>query len=126
MNSTNAAKTHSLAIRTTAFTILLIATFILAYFPVWKRLVLAWSTSDEHSHGFLIIPVCCYVLWRKRGILTKIPLKPSGWGLSLVIFSLLLYLFADFAQILTAMSFSMVLVLAGGVIYYYGFFMFKF
>ncbi len=104
---------------------LLFATFILVYFPVWKGLVLTWYGSDDYSHGFFILPLCCYILWRKKGILSKIPIKPSSSGLVLVIFSLLLYLFANFAEMVTAASFSMVLLLAGAVIYLYGFLMFK-
>jgi exosortase len=104
---------------------LLFATFILAYFPVWKRLVLIWYSSDDYSHGFFIVPICIYILWRKKNVLAKIPTKPSLWGLALVIFSLLLYLFAYFAEIVTMASFSMVLLLAGLVIYVYGFLMFK-
>jgi len=104
---------------------LLFATFILAYFPVWKRLVLTWYSSDNYSHGFFIVPLCIYILWRKKEILAEIPIRPSLWGLVLVIFSLLLYLFAHFAEIMTVTSFSMVLLLAGSVIYVYGFLLFK-
>jgi exosortase len=104
---------------------LLFATFILAYFPVWKRLVLTWYRSDDYSHGFFIIPLCFYIIWRKKEILAEIPIKPSLWGLALAIFSLLLYLFAHFAEIMTLTSFSMVLLLAGMVIYFYGFLMVK-
>ena len=53
------------------------------------------------------------------------PVRPSLWGLGLVIFSLLLYLFAHLAEIVTVASFSMVLLLAGAVIYFYGFPMLK-
>ena len=104
---------------------LLVSTFILAYFPVWKRLVMAWSGSEEYSHGFLIIPICTYILWRKKELLAEVPLRPSIWGLALIIFSLLLYLFAHLAEIITVASFSMVLLVAGVVIYFYGLLMFK-
>jgi len=104
---------------------LLFATFILVYFPVWKGLIRFWYNSDDYSHGFLIVPLCCYILWRKKEILAEIPKRPSSWGLAFVIFSLLLYLFANFAEIRTAASFSMVLLLAGVIIYFYGFLMFK-
>ncbi len=106
-------------------TVVLFAFFVLAYFPVWKRLVLAWSSSDEYSHGFFIVPICIYILWRKKEILAEIPGRPSSWGLGLVIFSLLLYLLAHFAEIVTLASFPMVLLLAGIIIYLYGFLMLK-
>ena len=104
---------------------LLLATFMLTYFPVWKRLIVAWSGSEEYSHGFFIVPLFFYILWRKKEIFAEIPIKPSSWGLALVIFSLLLYLFAHLAEIMTLTSFSMVLLIAGVVIYFYGFLMVK-
>lgn len=104
---------------------LLFATFILAYFPVWKQLILTWYSSDDYSHGFFIIPLCFYIIWRKKEVLAEIPIRPSLWGLALCIFSLLLYLFAHLAEIITVTRFSMVLLLAGVVIYFYGFSIFK-
>lgn len=104
---------------------LLFLSFVLAYFPVWRRLVITWYSSDDYSHGFFIIPLCFYIIWRKKEVITEIPIKPSSFGLALVIFSLLLYLFAHLAEIVTLSSFSMVLLLAGVVIYVYGFLMFK-
>lgn len=104
---------------------ILIGSFLLAYFPVWKNLVAAWLGSDEYSHGFLIVPLCCYILWQKKEILAEIPVRPSSWGLGLVILSLLLYLFAHFAEIITVASFSMVLLVAGVIIYFYGFLVLK-
>ena len=102
-----------------------VSTFIIAYFPVWKRLVLAWYSSDEYSHGFFIVPLCGYILWRKREFLAEIPVSPSSWGLPLIIFALLLYVFAHLAEILTVASFSMVLLIAGVVMYLYGLLMLK-
>ena len=99
----------------------LFAGFIIAYFPVWKELVLTWYSNDQYSHGFLIIPLCIYMVWRKKEKLVEIRIIPSRWGLVLTIFSLLLYLFARLAEITTIASFSMVLVLAGVVIYFYSF-----
>ena len=112
-------------LRTLLLTIFLFGTFILAFFPVWKRLVLSWYSSDQYSHGFFIIPITLYIIWKKKDILVKTPIRPSWWGMALVVFSLLLYLFAHFAEILTLTSFSILLLLAGVIIYLYGFLIFK-
>ena len=104
---------------------LLFLTFILAYYPVWKRLILTWYNSDEYSHGFFIVPLVCFILWKKREILADIPVRPSLWGLALVLFSLLIYLIAHFAEISTLTSFSMIPLFAGIIIYFYGFKMLK-
>lgn len=105
--------------------VVLIASFILSYYPVWKRLVLSWYSSDQYSHGFFIVPITLYIIWQKKDVLGKTPITPSWWGLALVIFSLILYLLAHFAEIITVASFSMVLLLAGAIIYLYGFLIFK-
>jgi exosortase len=106
--------------------ILIIFTFfLLAYFPVWKRLVMTWYGSDDYSHGFFIVPLCLYIIWQKREILAKIPKNQTNWGLFWVLFSLLIYLIANFAEIVTMSSLSMVLFLAGLILYFYGFLMLK-
>ena len=106
-------------------TAILVATFLFAYFPVWKRLILSWYSSDEYSHGFFILPLCGYILWQKKDVLAGVPVSPSWWGLVLVVFSLLLYILSDFAGIVTLASFSIVPLLAGVIIYSYGFLMLK-
>lgn len=102
-----------------------VGSFVLAFFPVWKSLVSAWLKSDEYSHGFFIIPICGYVVWQKRKVLVGIPFNSSWKGLILVIFSLFLYLFAYYGEILTLASFSLVLMFCAIVIFLYGLRMFK-
>lgn len=104
---------------------LLFAGFILVYFPVWKSLVLAWYNSDDYSHGFFIVPICVFIIWQKRKTLAETPIQSSSWGLAVVIFALLIYLLGHLGEIATVASFSMVLVLAGLVIYFFGLQMFK-
>ena len=101
--------------------VILLAAFFITYLPVWEGLVLAWSHSDEYSHGFFIIPLSLFILWKKKNILSRITPLPSAWGLAIIIISLLLYILADLAEISTVASFSMVPLLAGVTIYFYGF-----
>lgn len=104
---------------------LLTGFFILAYLPVWKRLITTWLNSDDYSHGFFIIPISIYVVWRKKEILNNFKPSLSWWGLPFVIFSILLYLFAHYTEILTLVSFSMVLLFSAMIIYFYGLRMFR-
>jgi exosortase len=81
--------------------------------------------SDEYSHGFFIIPICGYIIWQKRRILADIPVNKSWKGLIPVIFSLFLYLFAYYGEVVTLASFSMVLMFSALVIFLYSLRMFK-
>jgi exosortase len=95
----------------------LLAAFLLAYFPVWKSLVGTWYRSDDYSHGFFIIPITLYIIWQKRVILAKTSVRSSPWGLFVILFALLLYLMGRLGEIATVASLSMVLALAGVVLY---------
>lgn len=99
---------------------LLVASFTFAYFSTLHSLIRAWSTSDDNSQGFFIIPVSIYILWVKREKLAQLPIAPSNWGGGLVILSLLVYLFAKFAGIITLASFSILPLISGVVIYLFG------
>jgi exosortase len=103
----------------------LFGVFILAYFPVLKDLVSAWSGSDEYSHGFFILPISAYIVWSKRELLSKIPVESSRWGLALIIFSLCTYIAAKFGGVITLASFTIILTLAGIIIYFFSLRMFK-
>ena len=100
--------------------ILIFAAFVAAYLPVWKNLVTFWHASEDYSHGFLIVPLSLYIIWQKRGTLAKTPIYPSWWGVCLVVFSLIVYVVAYFAEVTTLASVSMILALTGVIIYLFG------
>ncbi len=95
--------------------------FVAAYLPVWSSLVSVWNTSEEYSHGFFIVPICLYMLYKKRHELAAEEVKPSNWGLAIVVFSLLIYVASDLAEIITLRSLTIISTLAGIVVYFYGF-----
>ena len=54
------------------------AVLALAYAPNLIDLSRIWSNDDNYQHGFLVIPIALFILWRR---LTEIPWKPeSGLG----------------------------------------------
>ena len=103
----------------------MLTAFVVAYFPVWKTLIGKWQTSDDYSHCFLIVPISLYLVWRKRDVLARVPAKPSAWGLAVILLALMLYVFASLAEIVTVASFSIVLFVAGAILYLHGLEMLK-
>jgi exosortase len=51
----------------------------LLYHDVIARLVAAWSADPNYSHGFLIAPLCGYMIWNRRRELASG--RGSLWGL---------------------------------------------
>ena len=58
-----------------------------AYGPNFLYLFRTWSSDENYTHGFLVIPIAAFILWRR---LTEIPWEESanigaaplwGWGL---------------------------------------------
>jgi exosortase len=66
----------------------LAGSFALLYGPVLVRLAGDWTTDDNYSHGFLILPLAGYLLWERRTRLAALPLRPSAAGLAVVAVSL--------------------------------------
>jgi exosortase A len=100
---------------------LLIIGFVVVFFPVWEGLVLFWIVSDDYSHGFFIVPVFLFIMWQKKDEFAKIDINPKKWGFIWILFFLLLYLFAIYAEIKSMASVTMILFLSGAIFYLFGY-----
>ena len=62
---------------------LIAAGFAVVYWDVVVKLVMAWYTDDNYSHGFLIVPVALYLAWERRAGIglqaSPRPLAGSNW-----------------------------------------------
>ncbi len=65
---------------------------LLMYLPILVQLAGDWYTDDNYSHGFLIIPVSAWIIWRKRAALRTIPLESSKLGIPVMIASLIIFI----------------------------------
>jgi len=105
--------------------VFLLLSFVGAYFVTISSLVRAWSSSDDYSHGFAILPLALYILWQRREHLRKIPVQGSWVGLFIASGSLFVYFVAVKGEMLTIASVSMMFFLWGAVIFLFGFAIFK-
>lgn len=100
--------------------LLAIAGFAALFFDVARTLVADWSTDDNYSHGFLVVPVAAWIAWERRDALAAAPVRPNTLGLVLVVGSLLVL----GAGVLGAERFltrlAMVGVLTGVVLFVWG------
>jgi exosortase len=98
---------------------------VLVYLPVLKDLVLDWYEDSNYSHGFLIIPVSFWFIWRQRQELARVPVYTSKLGLAGIVVSLLIYVVGTAGAEYFSVRFSFVLLLASGALYFFGMQMFK-
>ena len=97
----------------------------LVYYKVLANLVGDWWNDPNFSHGFFVPAFSLFVLWQKRPELSKIEIRPSWWGMFFVAGALaMLILGALGAEFFLART-SFVILLAGLVIHFLGWRMFR-
>ncbi len=93
-----------------------------AYATVLVKLFHDWWNDENYSHGLLIPLIIGYILWTQRDKLARVPVRPM---VSLGIAAVLVALFALWAGVagaeLYTQRLSLILLLAGITIYFWGF-----
>ena len=56
-----------------------------ALFGTIAEIVATWNDSVTFNHGFLIVPICLYLAWRRRQEIAVTPLNLEWRGLPLVL-----------------------------------------
>jgi exosortase len=99
---------------------ILAALVALLYGRILVRLVLNWGRDPNYSHGFVVLPVCIWIVWKERKRLADVEVKPSWLGLPVVAGALgMLVLGVLGAEIFLSRS-SLIFLLAGLAIQFRG------
>lgn len=96
------------------------AAMLALYSHVLVKLVHDWATDDNYSHGFLIIPIALFLVWERRAALSSSPVRPNIAGLAVVLGSLAVLVAGVLGVELFLTRISLVGVLAGSVLFLYG------
>jgi len=99
---------------------LLAVSFIALFWPVLRKLVIDWSTDDNYSHGFFIVPLAAYFVWERRQRLIDLPVRPGLTGLLVIAASIGLLTAGILGAELFVSRVSIIGVLAGTVIFVLG------
>jgi exosortase len=83
------------------------------YYHVAIKLVSDWINYPDNGHGLLIPFFVLFLIWDKREVLRKIPLRPSWAGVSLVLLGLFILLVGVFGADLFLSRISFVILTAG-------------
>ncbi|HEX5708377.1 MAG TPA: exosortase [Pyrinomonadaceae bacterium] len=107
--------------------LILAGAILFAYWGVLARLGRFWWEDDNYSHGLLIPFIIGYILWTKRDEIVNAPKRPATLLGGLMIIAALLALWVGTAgaeQFTQRMS--LVLLLAGAAVYFWGVRLLKF
>lgn len=79
--------------------LLSLAAVVLLYHATFWSMVELWARSQTFAHGFLIVPISCWLAWRQRASLAALAPRPSRQGLLLLGALGLAWLLADAANV---------------------------
>lgn len=95
---------------------------VFTYAIVLSKLAHTWWNDENYSHGLLIPLIIAYILWTQRERLAREFTKPSTlWGGAAVLLALMALWAGTAGAELFTQRISLVLILAGIVIYFWGF-----
>jgi exosortase len=98
------------------------AALVFVYATVLAKLGHDWWTDENYSHGLLIPAIIGFILWSQRERLGRTTRRPAmAWGLVAVVFALLALWAGTAGAELYLQRTSLVLMLAGIVLYFWGF-----
>ncbi len=94
---------------------------IIAYIPTFVWMVERWSAHDTYySHGFLVPFISIFIVWLKRGKLSKLKIIPSNMGWLFFMAGILIHAISALWQVYFSSGFSLILVLIGIVLLFLG------
>ena len=99
---------------------ILLVLLLLLYASVLKSLVLQWWSDPDYSHGFLVPLFSAYVLWHQREGWMKCEIRPSNFGLLVMLGAIGLFLLGSLGAELFTSRFSLLVLLAGMILFLAG------
>jgi exosortase len=99
---------------------LVVVALAIVYWSVITGLISAWSTDDNYSHGFFIVPLAVYFAWERRRAIASAPEQPSIAGLLVVAGSLLLLVAGVLGAELFLARISILGTIAGVILFLFG------
>lgn len=88
---------------------------LLLYRQTAIGMVTIWYKSETFAHGFVVLPIVLWLIWRKRGELARIPPRPSPWLLVILAALALMWLLGDLVAVNSVTQLALVAMLVVAV-----------
>jgi len=87
------------------------------YGPLLAGLARQWSTDQDMSHGFFVLPVVAYMVWQRRAELQAVTPAPNWWGFAIAACGAALMLLGTLAAQVFIARVAFLVSLIGGVLF---------
>ena len=84
----------------------------LLFWPTVQSIIRIWSVSETFTHGFFVVPVFVWLVWRKRTALRSLPTQPDLRALLFIFLAGAMWLLSKLAgiQVGEQLAFALILV----------------
>ena len=62
-------------------TVVVLVGLFVVFFDTAHTIVSIWNNYETFTHGYIILPICLWLVWQQRGVLAGITPRPSWIGL---------------------------------------------
>jgi exosortase len=90
------------------------------YSPLLKRLAQQWWQDPNYTHGFFVPVFSLFLLWDGRAKLAALRIKPSWWGLVILVFALIALALGTVSSEFFLSRVSLLLLICGMVVFLAG------
>ena len=81
------------------------------YFPTFASIMRIWNTSDTFAHGYIILPISVWLIWRRRAQLAALPPRPLWPTLALLLVAGFGWLLASLGGVQVVMQYAVVMMI---------------
>jgi len=98
---------------------LVLVAFVVLFWSTFVNMAQRWE-DPTFSHGWVVVPAALVFIWVKRKTFEGLPVKPSWWGLVIVLLGVLSMLMALWADVKFLPFLSVLVVVAGIIVHLLG------
>lgn len=85
------------------------------FWPTFHSMVEVWERSETFAHGYLIVPISAWLIWRRRGLLAQIRPRVDRRGLLLMGLAGAGWLLADAGSVSVVAQYALITLLIAAV-----------
>ena len=76
------------------------------YFNTAKSFITVWNSSETYTHGYIILPISLWLIWRRRGNFNAVPATPCWPAVALLLILGAGWLLARMGEVQVVMQYS--------------------
>lgn len=81
-----------------------------------SSIVAIWIRSETFAHGFVVVPISLWLIWRRRDELAMVPARPWWPGLAVIAGAGAFWLAASAAYVLSVRQFALAFMVIGAIV----------